>query len=473
MKRIVIAAPQSGSGKTTLTLGIMAALRKRGLNVAPFKVGPDFIDPGYHQLVTGTFSVNLDGWICDHGFIHESFARHAAGADIAVIEGVMGLFDGIDGVCEAGSTAEIAKLLAAPVILVVDARSQARSAAALVHGFASFDPGLGVAGVIFNNVASENHERILREAMGASSPGIAVIGCLPRDPSLAIPSRHLGLVTAEENPLSGEFLEHLVRMVDRHLDLEALLGLENPAAATAVRAGQPGEVAWQPAGEAGAPGREEARPVRIAVARDAAFCFVYQDNLRLLRESGAELCWFSPLADGALPERISGIYLPGGYPELFAQRLCENDLMKEAIRGAIEAGMPVYAECGGFIYLTRGVQADGLQHPFVGVFPVLTRMLPRRKALGYREVELLGDGLIGGKGTLARGHEFHYSEMGEMPAGIERLYRVSKKGVELGQEGYRYKNCLASYIHLHFGSSQGIAISFVGHCRAYTTRSLT
>ena len=348
----------------------------------------------------------------------------------------------------------------------MDARSQARSAAALVHGFASFDPDLSVAGVIFNNVASENHERILREAMGASSPGIVVIGCLPKDPALAIPSRHLGLMTAEENPLSGEFLEHLIQMVDRHLDFDALLGL-SPSAASPACGRQPGKGAAEPALAA-------AEPVRIAVARDAAFCFVYQDNLRLLRESGAELCWFSPLADGALPERISGIYLPGGYPELFAQRLCENDLLKEEIRGAIEAGMPVYAECGGFIYLTRGVQNDdGLQHPFVGIFPVLTRMLPRRKALGYREVELLVDGLIGGKGKLARGHEFHYSEMGEMPNRIERLYRVSKKGVELGQEGYRYKNCLASYIHLHFGSSQGIAISFVGHCRAYRTRSLT
>jgi cobyrinic acid a,c-diamide synthase len=466
LKRLVVAAPQSGSGKTTLTLGIMAALKKRGLSVAPFKVGPDFIDPGYHGLVTGTASVNLDGWICDPGFIAASFAHHAAGADLAVIEGVMGLFDGIDGISEAGSTAQIAKLLEAPVILVVDARSQARSAAALVHGFACFDPGVIVAGVIFNNVASANHEQILREALAAGSHGIKVLGCLPRDPALAIPSRHLGLLTAEENPLSEEFLGHLVQVVERHLDLDAIIALAGSAAALRPQASLPARV------DAKAVAAEIDR-VKIAVARDAAFCFVYQDNLRLLRESGAELCFFSPLADAALPEAISGIYLPGGYPEVFAQTLAGNRLLQEALSGAIEAGMPVYAECGGFIYLTRGVAAKDATHPFVGIFPVQTRMLPRRKALGYREVELLAEGIIGGKGTIARGHEFHYSEMEEMPDSVERIYQVRRKGIVLGQEGYRYKNCLGSYIHLHFGSSPGIADSFVGHCRAYKTGSLT
>jgi len=466
MKRIVIAAPGSGSGKTTLTLGIMDALKRRGLQVAPFKVGPDFIDPGYHRLVTGTHSINLDGWICGLEFVRATFAHHTAAADIAVIEGVMGLFDGIDGVSEAGSTAEIAKALAAPVLLVVDARSQARSAAAVVHGFASFDPGVRVAGVIFNNVASESHERILREALAASSPEIALVGILPRDPALAIASRHLGLMTVEENPLSGEFLRHLGQVIDRHLDLDAILQFAESAPDLLV-------VDASDSTDHGSVVRDADR-VRIAVARDAAFCFVYEDNLRLLRERGAKLCAFSPLADSALPDGISGIYLPGGYPELFAETLSGNTLLMKGIRDAIEAGMPVYAECGGFIYLTRGVcQAEAPAHPLVGIFPVQTRMLPRRKALGYREVELLGESVIGGKGTLARGHEFHYSEMGEMPTYVERLFEVCKKGLPLGREGYRYRNCLASYIHLHFGSSPGIADNFVGHCRAYGTRSIT
>ncbi|QXE90290.1 cobyrinate a,c-diamide synthase [Geomonas subterranea] len=459
MKRIVIAAPHSGSGKTTVTLGIMAALRRRGLKVAPFKVGPDFIDPGYHALVTGAPSINLDGWMCPREFVSDSFARSTADSDIAVIEGVMGLFDGIDGSSDAGSTAQVAKELAAPVILVVDARSQARSAAALVSGFAGFDPGVRVAGVIFNNVASANHERILREALAAHLPGVAVLGCMPRDAALAIPSRHLGLTTAEDNPLSAEFLDHLVEVVERHLDLEALLNLKQ----------QKLPALPQPEAEGGRGGA----PVRIAVARDAAFCFAYPDNLRLLAEEGAEICCFSPMEDAALPDGIGGIYLPGGYPELFAAKLAGNEPMLQAVRQAVEAGVPVYAECGGFIYLTQGVAGEGETIPFVGVFPVRTRMLPRRKALGYREIELIADTVVGTKGTKARGHEFHYSEMGEMPERIERLYRVSRKGADLGLEGFRYKNCLASYIHLHFGSSPGIARDFVGHCRAYRTRSLT
>ena len=459
MKSIVIAAPHSGSGKTTLTLGIMDALKRRGLRVAPFKVGPDFIDPGYHRLVTGTPSVNLDGWMCGLDFVRASFAHYVAGADIAVIEGVMGLFDGIDGVSEAGSSAEIAKALGAPVLLVVDARSQARSAAALVQGFARFDPGVRVVGVIFNNVASANHEAILRDALAASSPEIVLIGCLPKDLELAIPSRHLGLMTAEEHPLSEEFLRHLGQVMDRHLDLDAILSLAGSADDLPVDAG----LEHRPLSDAGR--------VRIAVARDAAFCFVYEDNLRLLRERGAELCCFSPLADGALPEETSGIYLPGGYPELFAATLARNASLMDAIRGAVEAGMPVYAECGGFIYLTQGVAGPGVTHPLVGIFPLQTRMLPRRKALGYREVELLGESVIGGAGTLARGHEFHYSEMGEMPEQVERLYRVSRKGTTLGLEGYRYRNCLASYIHLHFGGSPELPDSFVKQCGEYRTRS--
>jgi len=486
MKRIVIAAPHSGSGKTTLTLGIMDALKRRGLRVAPFKVGPDFIDPGYHRLVTGTTSVNLDGWMCGLGFVRDSFAYNGAGADIAVIEGVMGLFDGIDGVSEAGSTAEIAKVLAAPVILVVDARSQARSAAALVHGFASFDPGVKIAGVIFNNVASANHERILREALGAGSPDIALVGCLPRDPELAIPSRHLGLMTAEENPLSGAFLQHLGEVIDRHLDLDLILRiagewvspiptptlpLKGRESRLEVGATLQGAIVQGSTVQGTVPVNLVAGRVRIAVARDAAFCFVYEDNLRLLRERGAELCSFSPLADAGLPDAISGIYLPGGYPELFAETLAANNPLKESIRSAIESGMPVYAECGGFIYLTQGVAEGEVTHPLVGIFPVETRMLPRRKALGYREVELLAQSVIGGQGTLARGHEFHYSEMAEMPGIVERLYRVSKKGQALGLEGYRYRNCLASYIHLHFGGSPEIADNLVRHCREYRARS--
>jgi cobyrinic acid a,c-diamide synthase len=461
VRAIVIAAPASGSGKTTITVGIMHALARRGLSVAPFKVGPDFIDPGYHRLASGAQSVNLDAWICPPAFALDTFRHYAANADVAVIEGVMGLFDGIDGKSDAGSTAEIARLTGAPVVLVVDAARQARSAAAVVHGFASFDPRVKVGGVIFNNVASETHVRLLREA-AASLPEVPVLGCFPREPSLAIPSRHLGLITAEENPLSSAFLEALAVAVERHLDLDALLALCEVDGSRSHK---------EPACSAYEPCRSGVDPVRIAVARDAAFCFVYEDNLRLLAAAGAELVPFSPLKDAALPDAIAGIYLPGGYPELFGRPLAENRALKQQIREAVDAFMPVYAECGGFIYLTRGVAEGEELFPMVGVFPVSTRMLPRRKALGYREVELMADSLLGGAGVRARGHEFHYSEMDPMPDEVERVYRVSKQGMPLGTEGYRYKNCLGSYVHLHFGSSPGLAESIVGHCRKYRERS--
>ncbi|MBJ6724776.1 cobyrinate a,c-diamide synthase [Geomesophilobacter sediminis] len=458
MKRILIAAPASGSGKTTLTLGIMHALKRRGLQVAPFKVGPDFIDPGYHRLATGAASINLDAWMCPAPFVVDTFARHAAGSDVAVIEGVMGLFDGMDGASDAGSSAEIAKLVGATVVLVVDAARAARSAAALVHGFATFDPELSVGGVIFNNVASENHERILREA-AAQLPGIRVIGCFPRAAALVLPSRHLGLVTAEDNPLEPAFWDGLATAVERHLDLEGLLALAAPADRTDRTA------------QTDRSDRTGAKDVRLAVARDAAFCFAYDDNLRLLQEAGAELVPFSPLADAALPPGISGIYLPGGYPELYREQLAANEALKEEIRQAIESGLPVYAECGGFIYLTRGVRDGKDLAPFAGVFPVATTMLPRRKALGYREVELTVDGLLGPAGLRARGHEFHYSEMEPMPPEVARIYRVTRKGVALDPEGFCYQNCLASYVHLHFGSSPAVAENFVGKCRAYQKRS--
>lgn len=461
MNAFIIAAPHSGSGKTTVTLGLMAALRRQGLSVAPFKVGPDFIDPGYHALVCGRPSINLDGWMCGADFVRETFHYHAASADVAVIEGVMGLFDGL-GSSEAGSTAEIAKILKVPVVLVVDAKGQAASVAALVKGFAEFDPQVHICGVIFNKVASENHAGILREAVEAACPAVKVLGSLFRDDEIKIPSRHLGLVTAEDNPLPEEFISHLVEVIQEKIKVEESLSVG------AAPCGRPVQENGRPRGAA-----PTGDPVCLAVARDEAFCFVYEDNLRLLAEAGAEIIPFSPLNDQALPANIAGIYLPGGYPELFAERLSANVQMKREIREAIELGMPVYAECGGFMYLTQGVEeAKGEHegsplHEFVGVFPVKVRMLSRRKALGYREAELTADSIIGPPGSVMRGHEYHYSEIEEMPPQIERVYRLRKNGEELGIEGYRYKNCLASYVHLHFASSPKLATSFIAICRKY------
>jgi cobyrinic acid a,c-diamide synthase len=455
MKSIIIAAPQSGSGKTTVTIGLMECFKRRGLKVAPFKVGPDFIDPGYHRLVTGRCSLNLDAWICPPQVVRKIYSDHFADADIAIIEGVMGLFDGISGRSDDGSTAQIARLTGSTVILVIDAKGHARSAAALVKGFVEFDPDVKIGGIIFNNVASDNHARILREAIEANLPQIRVIGCIPRDSRLHIPSRHLGLLTVEENALPPAFLDHLVEVIRNSVDLGMLWA--------AAGAGDFVESAAEPAPCSG--------DVRIAVAHDAAFCFIYETNRQLLAAAGAELVEFSPLADSSLPTGIAGIYLPGGYPEAYALELSGNSAMKEAVCNAIESGMPVYAECGGFIYLSAGI-ADTAGKPdplrrFAGIFPVNTTMLEQRKALGYREISLREKCILGNKGDTARGHEFHYSQMAEVPPEFERLYQVSKGQRDLGTEGYRYKNCLASYVHLHFGSNPGMATAFVENCRQF------
>jgi cobyrinic acid a,c-diamide synthase len=458
----LIAAPQSGSGKTTVSLAVMAALTRRGMAVAPFKCGPDFIDPGYHRLVTGRSSINLDGWMCPADFVRETFALHAAAADVAVVEGVMGLFDGIGPSSNEGSSAQVAVIIGAPVVLVVNARGMAASAAAMIKGFAEFDPCVKLAGVIFNNVGSDAHAGLLRQSLAAALPGLAVFGCIPRDESLAISSRHLGLVTAEDNPLSNEFVERLAAMAEQCLDLDGLAGLGfDSLRLRSVQAAQPAD-SMRLVDPKNGPERGAEPPVRIAVARDRAFCFCYPDNLRLLQEAGAEIVFFSPLEDCGLPPDIAGIYLPGGYPELHAERLSENAGMKSAIMSAIQADMPVYAECGGLIYLSAGLEDSG---DFIGAFPARARMLPKRKALGYRQVETSADSIIGAAGTVARGHEFHYSEIGTLPDGIERHYRVTRQGRELSAEGYRYRNCLASYIHLHFGSNPAIAPSFVTACR--------
>ena len=445
---LLIAAPGSGSGKTSLTLGLMAALRRRGHAVAPFKVGPDYIDPGHHALICGRPSHNLDGWMCGRQQVRKIFNQGCGAADFALVEGVMGLFDGISGRSEEGSSAEIAKWLGLPVLLVVDARSQARSFAALVKGFTAFDPELKVAGVIANRVGSKRHQQLLEEAIG-STPGLPpLLGCLPRREQIALPQRHLGLVTAEDLQPETDFVGQLASWVEEHLDLDLLL---QSAATSAVPVG-------------GEPQSKDALParVRIGVARDRAFCFYYPENLQLLEQSGAELVFFSPLENAELPQHLDGLYLGGGYPELHAEQLSANHRLLDQLRKGAEAGMPIYAECGGFMLLCRAI--DGL--PLAGVFPLNVRMLKKRKALGYRSVDLLHDTLLGPAGTRARGHEFHYSEVD----GEDQLcpcYRLGRRdGEDLGGEGYRYKNVLGSYVHLHFASNPQLAENFVNYCEA-------
>lgn len=478
MQTFVIAAPASGSGKTTVTLALLAALRRRGLEVAPFKVGPDFIDPGHHAAASGRLSRNLDPWMCGEDGVQRSFALGCVGAEVAVIEGVMGLFDGADGGSEAGSTAAVAKLLGAPVILVIDAKGQARSVAALIKGFSEFDPALTVAGIILNRVASPRHAELLLAAH-ASVPGLPpLLGVLPREPQIALPVRYLGLVTAEVAPENAVFYERLAEWFEAGVDVDGLLNCSSPPPLTGGGRGV-GEATTAtefhrqlpPLPNPPPPGGrgQSQEKVRIAVARDEAFSFCYPENLELLEAAGAEIEFFSPLRNHHLPAGISGLYLPGGYPELYAPQLAANLPLLQAIRAAASAGMPIYAECGGLIYLSGGVDgaaSDYLQ-PFVALFPAWARMLPQRKALGYRQVTFRFDTILGPAGTVARGHEFHYSEVAIAPE-VPRSYAVGRAdGQELEDEGYALNNVLASYIHLHFASHPLLAASLVQSCRRW------
>jgi cobyrinic acid a,c-diamide synthase len=452
---IVIAGTHSGVGKTTITLGLMAALRRRGLRVAPFKVGPDFIDPGHHASAAGCASRNLDGWMLSREYNLAAFRRHAAEADVAVVEGVMGLFDGAGTDGEEGSTAQMAKWLGLPVLLVVDGAGMARSAAALVQGFEGFDTEVPFTGVLFNNLGSAGHLGYLRKAV-EQHIHMPVLGGLVRDEGVGLPERHLGLVTAEDRPLSADFMERLADRLEAGLDLDRLL------------AALP-EMAIAPHEDPMVVRKQAA--VRIGVARDPAFCFYYPDNLDLLAAAGATIVPFSPLTDATLPEALDGLYLGGGYPELHAARLAANERLRREIRQCSLDGMPIYAECGGFMYLCRELGlADGAVYPMCGCFSHRTRMHPRLRRLGYRQVQLTGDTLLGPAGSVLRGHEFHYSDLEACETvESETVYALSGRHGEIQQrEGHRTHNTLGSYVHLHWGSRPESAGAFVAACRKYS-----
>jgi len=454
IKGVVIAGTKSGSGKTTLSLGIMAALVKRGFGVAPFKVGPDFIDPGHHGRITGMASRNLDGWMLSKDYNLESFERNTKDSDIAVVEGVMGLYDGYDGKSEAGSTAQMAKWLGLPVILVVDAKSMARSAAAVIMGFERFDPGLSFAGVIFNNLGSQRHLQYLIDAVG-ENVGIPCLGGLVIDEKIAIPERHLGLVTQEDHALGREIIDLLADIVEKSIDLDFLVK-NLPKINVSNRLEPLSRNAME-------------KTVRIAVARDNAFCFYYQDNFELLEGQGAELAFFSPIAGHDLPPDIDGLYIGGGYPELFGDKLAKNSKLRDRIKKKSNDGMPIYGECGGFMYLCEALlDQHGNRYPMAGCFPFTTRMFSQLKALGYREITLTRDTVIGNQGMIVRGHEFHYSELTTNTPDVQNAYRISdRSGLDKPPDGYRVKRTLGSYNHLHFGSQPEAAKHFVENCLTY------
>ncbi len=467
MRAIVIAGTTSGVGKTTVATGLMGTLVHLGLKVQPFKTGPDYIDPSYHTWVTGQPSRNLDTWLLPRDAVAELFSRAMAGKDIAVIEGVMGLYDGHSSLNEEGSTAELAKLLGAPVIIVVDSRKGARSLAAMVSGYQAFDASLRLGGVILNGIGSDEHLRLCQEAIEHYT-GIKVLGYLPRREGLSLPERHLGLVPTVEGAASEEFLKLLVAQCEASFNIPRILSLSEQAAAPQAR-----PCLFPP---------EPCPPVaRIAVARDKAFSFYYQDSLDLLEAWGAEIVPFSPLEDTRLPRGISGLYIGGGFPELYAAGLAGNKPIREAIKAAAGQGMPVYAECGGLMYLGRSIgDFQGNEYPMVGAIPVSSRIDSPSLSLGYRTVQALGDGPVLRRGETVRGHEFHWSVL-EGNTDSASAYRVMDKDGRL--EGFHQNLVwdfvgkleitdprallLASYIHLHLGSLPGMASRFIENCRQF------
>jgi cobyrinic acid a,c-diamide synthase len=432
--RLVVAGTHSGVGKTTVATGLMAALAARGLTVAGFKVGPDFIDPSYHALATGRAGRNLDAFLSGPELIGPLFAHGAAGADLAVVEGVMGLFDGAAGAGDLASTTQAAKLLGAPVLLVLDCRALARSAAALLHGYATWDPEVTVAGVVLNRVASERHETMLREALAPS--GVPVVGVLRRHPDLATPERHLGLVPAAER---GSAARRTVAALGEAL--AAACDLDTVAAIAAAAPPLPA-APWRPAAELEpSPG---AGPVRFAVAGGPAFTFVYQENLELLQAAGAELAFFDPTADEALPEGATGLYLGGGFPESHAEPLAANQPLRAAVHGFASSGRPLLAECGGLLYLARTL--DG--QPMAGVLPADARMSDRL-TLGYRHAVAAASTVLAAAGERLRGHEFHYSHL-DPPAGTTAAWLL---GDQRQPEGFARGGLHASYLHTHWAAT--------------------
>ncbi|MFJ8376627.1 cobyrinate a,c-diamide synthase [Streptomyces sp. NPDC094461] len=453
--RLVIAAPSSGSGKTTVATGLMAAFAERGLAVSPHKVGPDYIDPGYHTLATGRPGRNLDTYMCGPDLVAPLFAHGARGCDLAVVEGVMGLYDGASGQGELASTAQVAKVLRAPVVLVVDASSQSRSVAALVHGFASWDPQVRIGGVILNKVGSDRHEALLRDALEES--GLPVLGVLRRAEQVAVPSRHLGLVPVAER--RGDAVGAVGAMREQVVagcDLDALMALARTAPAL------PGEV-WDAVAAIGAcggpvppPSSTGGRGPVVAVASGPAFTFSYTEHTELLTAAGAEVVPFDPLRDEALPPGTRALVIGGGFPEVYAAELSANTALRKAVAALAESGAPVSAECAGLLYLARSL--DGL--PMCGVLDAEARM-SKRLTLGYREAVAVSDSVLAAPGTRVRGHEFHRTVL-EPGAGADPAWGMHQP--ERRVEGFVRGGVHASYLHTHWASVPGMARRFVERC---------
>ena len=458
ISRLVIGGTSSGVGKTTITVGLIAALGERGLRVQPFKCGPDYIDPGYLTLAAGLPCRNLDSWMLSQESLIELFTHAAREADIGVVEGVMGLYDGRNGLESAGSTAEVARWLRAPVILVMDVAKMSGSAAAIALGYRQLDPEANLAGVILNNVGSPSHLRWVTEAVQRKA-GVPVFGYLPKKAEIRLPERHLGLVPTVESRELSEYMERTRELVESTVDVAAILRLADMT-----------EPLPQVTKGKLFPQEKKPMQVNIAVARDEVFSFYYQDNLDLLAAWGTEIRFVSPLHDTNLPSDTQGVYIGGGFPEMYASELEANSGFKRALVEAAGAGIPIYAECGGLMYISQGIiDFEGSKHAMVGLVPGWAVMQKRRARMGYAIAEALQDSILAEKGKRLRGHLFHWSKLPDSTKGA--AYRILEpeeqlEGFVLGPES----NILGSYLHLHFGSEISLAKRFVESCTQWANR---
>jgi cobyrinic acid a,c-diamide synthase len=427
---LIVAAPRSGAGKTTVTLGLLAALKRRGLAVQAAKAGPDYIDPAFHQAATGRKSVNLDSWAMRPSLLDALVVEAASRADMLVIEGVMGLFDGIDAAAgRTGSTADLAARFVLPVLLVIDVSGQSQSAAALLRGFVTHDPEVKIGGVVLNRVGSERHRKFVADAIAAS--GIPVLGSVPRDEMIALPERHLGLVQAGEHGDLAERLDRLAAIAETHLDLDGILRLAVPPHLAEAKQA----TALPPPGS------------RIALAQDAAFTFVYPHVLDGWRRAGAEIVAFSPLADEPPPKDCDSCWLPGGYPELHAGRLAGAHKFRDGL-ARFAATRPVHGECGGYMVLGEVLEdADGISHPMAGLLGHATSFARRKLHLGYREATLLADSPIGRAGSRLRGHEFHYAALVATGNDEPLVELADGQGQRLGTSGIRRGHVTGTFFH--------------------------
>ena len=488
---LVIAGERSGVGKTTVTLALLSSLSRQHRRIQSFKVGPDYIDPMFHASVTGRSCRNLDPVLTSENYVRDCFARHLEGVDYALIEGVMGLFDGASGQDDWASTAHVARLLQLPVLLVLDCSRLSRSVAAIAHGYRSFDPSIKLAGVVLNRVGSDRHLELLKEALEPLQ--LPVLGVLRRQDNITIPDRHLGLVPTAEMPQLDVLIERLADLGDSCFDWERLLPLLTAPTSPVSNSGvytfpkSPQHAAFRPPsprilggtgiqspselGDLGGEKEEEPKiSIRVAVARDCAFSFYYQDNLDILQQLGAELVFWSPLTDTALPTNVQGLYFGGGFPEVFAQQLAENTSARESVRRAILQGMPTYAECGGLMYLCEKItDYENQSWSMVGVLPTTT-VMEKRLTVGYRQATALQDSPLLSAGGTVWGHEFHHSQltvMPEKPLFETRRYNQKEQG-KVATEGWQVHQLHASYVHLHWGEHPEIPAQFLQCCQQFT-----